>query len=119
VPARDHRALDIGQLHPVIETIWRSATDSFGNATNVFDYSAVLCQLSLIQGVYYRKVFMEAVKSAKALLTDCETSYGSNHPSCLSILNNIAKTLMEGGREHARSVETVTQDMLARVKRSR
>jgi hypothetical protein len=107
VPARDRRTLDIGQLHPVIETIWRSATDSFGNATNVFDYSAVLCRLSLIQGVYYRKDFMEAVKSAKALLTDCETSYGSNHPSCLSILNNIAKTLMEGGKEHARSRQKV------------
>lgn len=124
LPAEDHwlqickmlAEVDIDQLQCVIERIWRSATDIFGNTTNIFDYSAVFYR---IQGVYYRKDFMEAVKRAKTLLADCETSYGSDHPSCLCLLNNIVKTLIEGGREHAREVETVTQDMLARAKRSR
>jgi len=111
--------VDIDQLHCVIDTIWRLATDSFSNATNVFDYSAVLYRLTLIQGAYSRNDFMGAVKRAKTLLVDCETSYGSKHPSCLCILNNIAKTLIEGGKKHAREVETVTQDMLARIKGSR
>jgi hypothetical protein len=112
--------VDIDQLQCVIETIWRSTTDSFGNTTNVFDFSAVLYRLTLThEVVYYRKDFMEAVKRAKTLLADCEKSCGRNHPSCLSILTNIARALREGGREHAREVETVAQDMLARAKRSK